>query len=506
MTRLNATVSELWQDQARLILHARGISIRRLKKIFHKILFPWNLTYNNYRFMYKLQIQELPLFVIVAQNEQEIIALLNLALNKKLSLRVISGRHSSNVQNPNFYVDMSQFNNIILSKNLLSAGGGTIQGNIYTFLFENESEYHFAHGTRLFHPFFSHNMTALITGEDANKVVAFPGGSAGSVAISGLTTSGGIGSLKRTFGLTIDSVESYTIIVPPNKHHHEARKLHICPNKNKDLMWALSGGLASNFGIVTKVKYRLPSLNNIVIYSIEWPWKVAKKVLFKWLRTAPNRPNEFNEDLSMFAQHNETGIGLGGVYVILPGQSDEEAIAIVERELASLVKIDGTLHIKIATYAETITTLSNKRVYYPFSVTQIFFSSNIVDIDFLVDQMEIAKKQPGLYLFGIELLGGKISDVKPSETAFYPRRAKYFYDIFTFCESSNDVDYIKTWTKNTFNRIYDPVDNTVYVGFQIPNLKNHLHAYYGKNKDRLIEVKHKYDPFGVMNYPQGIDV
>jgi len=50
MTRLTATVTELWQDQAKAIIKTKGLSITKLKQIYHTIYFPWDINYNNYRF------------------------------------------------------------------------------------------------------------------------------------------------------------------------------------------------------------------------------------------------------------------------------------------------------------------------------------------------------------------------------------------------------------------------------------------------------------------------
>jgi len=118
--------------------------------------------------------------------------------------------------------------------------------------------------------------------------------------------------------------------------------------------------------------------------------------------------------------------------------------------------------------------------------------------------MMLAKKTGGLCMFGIELLGGKIADRSSSSTAFYPRSAKYFYDIFAFCTSSLNVSDISFWAKSLFDAIYNPDTDTVFVGFIIPKLRHHLHAYYGKNKDRLLKIKHEYDTYGTMDFPQGI--
>lgn len=111
----------------------------------------------------------------------------------------------------------------------------------------------------------------------------------------------------------------------------------------------------------------------------------------------------------------------------------------------------------------------------------------------------------GLYLFCIELLGGKIKDKSSKESAFYPRKAKYFYDIFIYAESNLDVENITKWSESTFEKFYNHEKDTVFVGFPIVGLKNHEYAYWNKNAKKLRKIKRKYDPLGIMNYPQGIN-
>lgn len=43
-----------------------------------------------------------------------------------------------------------------------------------------------------------------------------------------------------------------------------------------------------------------------------------------------------------------------------------------------------------------------------------------------------------------------------------------------------------------------------YVNFPAPDLRDWQHAYYGANYDRLVEVKHRYDPTGLFRYAQAV--
>ena len=82
-------------------------------------------------------------------------------------------------------------------------------------------------------------------------------GDTGSVGIGGITTGGGIGYLVRKHGMTIDNVLAAEIVTA------EGEVLRADADTNPDLFWAIRGG-GGNFGVVTRFKYRLVDLPEIV--------------------------------------------------------------------------------------------------------------------------------------------------------------------------------------------------------------------------------------------------
>jgi FAD/FMN-containing dehydrogenase len=116
--------------------------------------------------------------------------------------------------------------------------------------------------------------------------VMVPGGTCGSVGISGLTMGGGQGVTDRRFGLTCDSLESATVITA------DGRVLTCDEGKNADLFWALRGGGGGNFGVVTSFTFRTHRVDRITIFGLSWPWSQAADVLDAWQTWAPASPAE----------------------------------------------------------------------------------------------------------------------------------------------------------------------------------------------------------------------
>jgi hypothetical protein len=502
MENLEVTTLELWPIEARKRIHAKGLSIKNLRKKYNHIIFPDDDCYDRQRQLFSTQIQERPLFIIRPISKDEIKDILNMIYKYSLTMRIIGGRHSTALQNPDIFLDMSEFNHIKFDKNShehkehkehrhhrynlcqhLKVGAGATQGAVNAYLFSMSENYYFS-GIKPNHP------TSL----------AFPSGSAASVGIAGISTIGGIGTLRRSLGLAVDSIKSFTIVLPPNKNCG-ARIVKASKYKNSDLFWALLGGGGANFGVVTEIIYYVRQINNIILYEMSWPWERASDVLNLWQSTALQRNNQFNEDLSLF---NSKGpkIHLTGIYALNDNETTTNAENKIQTELSSLKELDGELTIyKQTSYAKIYTQFVNERVYHNFSVGRTILTDNIVPADILINRIEIADKLNGFSYIGLQLMGGKISDVKPSETAFYPRYSKFFIDIFNFWDSAVYQEEQENWNITTFSLLYPKLGPYCYLGFPIPNLPDHLTAYYGNNKLRLLEIKKIIDPLDLLKFP-----
>ena len=82
-------------------------------------------------------------------------------------------------------------------------------------------------------------------------------GDTASVGIGGITLAGGIGFLVRKYGLTIDNVLAAEVVTA------DGSILNVDAEENPDLFWAIRGG-GGNFGVVTRIKYRLVPVSDIV--------------------------------------------------------------------------------------------------------------------------------------------------------------------------------------------------------------------------------------------------
>lgn len=300
-------------------------------------------------------------------------------------------------------------------------------------------------------------------------------------------------------------------------------------------------------------------------------WKDAKQVIDFWLATAPSRPKWYNEDLNITGAarldsapttttpniprlRQTLALSIGGVYVVPLGQSNTEAMKAIQAELQPLVRLagGGHLHVEPSTFEQTMETFGEHRHYLPFSKAQILFSSHLIDVSLLQRQFRAAAAAAAavpvetrtteitsFYLFGIELMGGHISQVAPTETAFVSRQATFMYDVGSYWNSALYTPSNLKWVSDTFNGIYNPLNprsdqghghghgyepkqdrnhdrnhdhnhdhshDHVYIGFPINGLSQHERAYWGINRHRLRQIKARVDPLKVLHFPTGLVV
>jgi FAD/FMN-containing dehydrogenase len=149
--------------------------------------------------------------------------------------------------------------------------------------------------------------------------LAVPGGVVSTTGIAGLTLGGGQGWLRRTVGMTCDSLVSADVVTSGGE------LLQVSAAEYSDLFWALKGG-GGNFGVVTSFEYRLHPVGPLVAFAAPfYPLERAEKVLAGFRDFVANASNEINASAILWTipdgppfprhLHGHDVVILGGIFV-----------------------------------------------------------------------------------------------------------------------------------------------------------------------------------------------
>ena len=324
--------------------------------------------------------------------------------------------------------------------------------------------------------------------------LATPLGVVTETGIAGLTLSGGLGHLRRKHGLSCDNLVSAQVVTA------DGSLLTARDSENEDLFWALRGG-GGNFGVVTSFEYRLhPVGPDVFVGFVFYRAADAKEVL----QSCERYLSEASEDVSPVAffgrvpEAEEFPPGSHGepyltVLVLHPGDPAEgERILRPLREIADpIADLSATM-----AYTDAQAILDED---YPDGWRYYWKSLNVPELsDELIERLaEHAAAAPSPHsTIDIWYQGGAMARVGEEETAFANRGEPYLLGLEANWEEESGSDENVAWVRDVFADMRSFSSGGIYLNFPgfLEEGEQLLHEGYGKNYERLAEVKTKYDP------------
>ncbi len=311
--------------------------------------------------------------------------------------------------------------------------------------------------------------------------------------IAGLTVGGGFGYLSRRFGWTSDSVLSMEVVTA------EGRIVHASPDQNPDLFWALCGG-GGNFGIVVDFEYKLyPVGPEIVGGAIAWPAEDAEAVLELHRRLTAEAPPEFAcvAGLRIAPPAPWLAKSIHGKPIVLLVVCDTGNLADAEKR-AGPIKAFGHPVGDIIQRRPYVTqqslldaTQPNGRRYYWKSEYLSRATPECYE-SFLEHSRSIISPHSAILLFP---LGGGIAQHPDDYSAVGNRDTAWVLNITSAWDKPDDDAANIGWARKTWEEMRRFSSGGTYINFQTEDEGNdRVRAAYGKNYDRLVEVKTKWDP------------
>jgi len=344
---------------------------------------------------------------------------------------------------------------------------------------------------------------------------ALPGGTCPSVGISGLTLGGGLGMLGRTLGVTSDNLLSCKVVVA------DGRVLDCDANHDADLFWALRGGGAGSFGVVTEFTFKsAPAPPVVSSFALTWPLARAAGAIAAWLEWVGSSPEEIAASLDLRLSENVEEAPVVELYGTMLGNASD-----VNQTLGPLVeRIEASpmsSSIAAGSYLDALhhwASRAGEQLENPRAVRDIrrvefvksgFFVHRVPReaIARLVENFEANRVAGESRNVDFSPWGGAYARMTADSTAFVHRDAVYWIKHAATVGVTSPIevrDAANYWVYRSWESCRTWGTGGVFPNFSDPDLEDWGHAYYGSNYERLTKIKSRYDPDNIFRAKQSV--
>ncbi len=418
--------------------------------------------YDEFRRGFNKRLDQYPQFIAICQNEIGVQKAVKFAKENKLKITIKSGGHSfegfSN-NNNGLMINLSLMKNInwINKENVVLEPGCLLQEIYDDFL---------------------------------PKKRILPAGSCGTVGIAGLTLGGGYGFFSRKYGLTCDNLYRIKMV--------DASGKLLDSDQDKDLLWACKGGGNGNFGVVTALyfkTYQAPDLFHAHRLKFQnLSFDSFQDVLKKWFSISEKLPSEA---FSAFVMNGKTLTILFTHF-----QKSDQSFSEHFKELLKLSKDYKPMpNYKLATALKRYYGEKNP-VYFKNASAGLY--SGFDDIKNVLKSIyNQVIEHPGT-IYQINTLGGKINELKSSDTAYPHRNKLYLSELQAYWSQTLQEKKLVDNFENIQKIIRENNVTAQYRNYPDINFPHANESYFEGNLEKLKKLKQKYDPQNVFDYPQVI--
>jgi FAD/FMN-containing dehydrogenase len=349
--------------------------------------------------------------------------------------------------------------------------------------------------------------------------LTIPAGCGPSVGIAGLTLGGGIGILGRRYGLTCDHLIQAEVVLA------DGRIVECDEHHDGELFWALRGAGGGNFGVVTSFVFRTLPAPAATVFQLAWPVAHAAAVAQAWQAWAPTGPDELDATLRLTA----AGEGRRPPLVELVGvlQDGERDAADLLDELVAGAGADPTSAShrnmpfrEAKSHLAELGSVEDRHEQAPpeqplqeghlFTKSEFFRRPLPADaIRSLVENL-VRGLGPG-HSREVTFMpwGGAYNRVPADATAFVHREELFVIQHLLLIDpeaSASENRAAGDWLARSWALAHPWGSGGVYPNFPDPDLDGWAEAYYGKNYERLVRIKARYDPGNFLRFRQSLPI
>lgn len=427
-----------------------------------------------------------PQALVLCHTAEDVAEALSFARRYGLQVAPRSGGHcfAGHSSTEGILIDVTPMRSVSLSNGLVTIGAGARLDDVYDALLE-------------------HGLT-------------IPAGCGPSVGIAGLTFGGGLGILGRTYGLTCDHLVVARIVLA------DGRIITCDERHDEELFWALRGAGARNFGVVTSLVFRPISAPSTTAFHVLWPISHAAAVISAWQSWAPVAPDGLAASLLMTAGGDPDQPPVLKVFGAMLG-TEAETLALLDGLTAQAGVEPVSVFCKTMPHRETKRYLASlgsadqpdkrlaEQVREPgHSYSKSEFFRQVLPEETIAALVEhFTKDRGGGQSRELDFTpwGGAYNRVREDATAFVHRNEHFLLKHAVVVDAqatAAERQAAQQWLTRSWALPRPWGSGRVYQNFPDPDLEDWADAYYGRNRDRLVGVKRKYDPHGFFGFGQSI--
>lgn len=326
-------------------------------------------------------------------------------------------------------------------------------------------------------------------------------GSSPEVGAVGYTLGGGMGWLARKYGLAADHVRSIEIVTADGHIRRTS------PDTEPDLFWALRGGGAGSFGVVTAMEIDLVPLTSLYAGNLFYPASIAREVAARYRDWVASVPDELTsaitfmnfpltEDVPDEMRGNSLAI-LRGAF-IGPDEDGEELLR-YWRDWRK-PEVDSWGRIPFA----DIACVSNDPVDPVAGLATSEFFDALTDdvIDILARALFEADGPSPLTLAEVRHAGGAIARTPDYPAAYGYRNHQLVLELNGVAETEESLAALHAFAAATQAQLAPRVAGRAYLNFLEgeERVRRSSEAFPPETWERLKNVKAAYDPQNVFSH------
>jgi FAD/FMN-containing dehydrogenase len=430
--------------------------------------------YDNARKVYNGMIDKHPLAIVRCRDAADVIAAVNFGRENKLLIAVRGGGHNGGglgVCTDGLVIDLSgiKYTHVDQQAKTVRVGGGNTWGDV-------------DHATHAFG-------------------MATPSGIISTTGVGGLTLGGGIGHLTRKCGLAIDNVLSVDMVLADGSFVTADEK------NNKDLFWAVRGG-GGNFGIVTSFLFRLHPIHTL--YAGPMLWEIDEsEAIMKWYREfIVNAPDDINGFFAFLTVppgdpfpvhlHNKKMCGIVWCYTGPLDKAEKVFEPIRAFRKPALDFVGPIPHPVLQSMFDAV---------YPTGYQWYWRADFVKELsdEAITKHIQYGKAMPTMHstmhLYPVNGVAGRVNS---ADTPWAHRDVTWAEVIVGVDPDPKNKDLVTKWTKEYYDALHPYSAGGAYVNFLMDEGTDRVMATYGKNYERLVKIKNKYDPNNLFCVNQNI--